>query len=91
MKYAQIKKEPKEKVEEALHELCIDKIGEEYRVLWKSDDGGLHIVVAFEEFVPEIAKEYLHGSFMGWRLILMKCPEGYLQAFYPIEKSNEVQ
>ena len=89
MKYEQVKKAPKEKVDDALHEICIDKIGEEYRVLWKSDDGGHHIVVAFEEEVPSIAKDLLHGMFMGWRLILMKCPEGYLEAFYPIKEKDE--
>jgi len=89
MKHEQIKKSSKAKVEEKLHEICIEKIGEEYRVLWQSDCGGNHIVVAFEEKAPDIAKDILRGVFMGWRLILMICPKDYLAAFYPLNKKNE--
>ena len=89
MKYEQTKKSPKEKVEDALHEICIEEIGEEYRVLWKTDDGGNHIVVAFEEKVPEVAKKLLSAVFMGWRLILMICPHGYLEVFYPLKEKDE--
>ena len=39
--------------ESVLDEICIADIGEEYRIFLKSDDGGNHIVVAFEEQQPE--------------------------------------
>ena len=88
MKYVQKEKSPKKIVEDILHEICIDKLGEEYRILWESDDGGNHIVVAFEEFCPPGSKEYLPGQFMGWRLIKKICPSGYLEVFYPIKKDE---
>ena len=79
-------KSPFKNVEDVLHEICIMEIGEEYRILQQSDDGGNHIVVAFEEQVPPVAKKYLTGSFMGWRLLIMTVPAGYLQVFYPLNK-----
>jgi hypothetical protein len=88
MKFEQIKKSPKKVVEEKLHEILIEDIGEEYRILWESDDGGNHVVVAFEEFCPPITKTLLPGDFMGWRLIRKICPAGYLEAFYPIKEDG---
>mgnify|MGYP003122973566 CR=1 FL=1 len=85
MKFTQRKKFPKEEVEDVLHEICIAEIEEEYRVLWQSDDGGHHIVVAFEEKIPPKAKELIQSPFMGWRLIKLICPEGYLGVFYPLK------
>jgi len=85
MKYEQKTKSPKEEVEDRLHEILIEEIGEEYRILWESDDGGYHIVIAFEEICPPKSKELIPGSFMGWRLIKKMCPKGYLEAFYPIK------
>ena len=81
-------KKPFEEVEDTLHEICIMEIEEEYRILQQSDDGGNHIVVAFEGVVPFKAKKYLTGSFMGWRLLIMTVPEGYLKLFYPLNKKQ---
>jgi len=89
MKFAQINKATKDEVEDKLHEICIADIGEEYRVLWQNDDGGLHIVVAFEEQCPSLAKELIESPFMGWRLIKLIVPKDYLQVFYPLNKDNE--
>ena len=86
MKYALKNKAPKEDVEDKLHEICIADIGEEYRVLWQNDDGGLHIVVAFEEEVPALAKQLIISPFMGWRLVKLITPQGYLEVFYPLDK-----
>ena len=88
MKYAQKTKSPKNEVEDRLHEICIDDIGEEYRILWQQDDGGSHVVVAFEDEVPPAAKNLLDSPFMGWRLIKLICPQGYLQVFYPLNKNK---
>lgn len=88
MKYTQKQKGLKQDVEDELHEICIDKIGEEYRILWQQDDGGNHIVVAFEGECPSLAKELIQSTFRGWRLIKLICPIGYLQVFYPLNKEK---
>ncbi len=81
------KKKSFKEVEEILHEICIMEIGEEYRVLQQSDDGGTHVVVAFEGQIPPNARDLLPGKFMGWRLIILIVPEGYLSVFHPLKKS----
>jgi hypothetical protein len=88
MKYEQKTKHPKDEVDDKLHELCIAEIGEEYRVLWQSDDGGNHVCVYFEEEVPEKAKQVLSSPFMGWRLIKVIVPTGYLAVFYPLNEKK---
>ena len=75
--------------EDVLDEICIADIGEEYRIFLKSDDGGNHIVVAFEEEVPDLATEKITRPFMGWRLIFLIVPKGYLQVFYPLNKKGD--
>ena len=77
------KKASKEEVEDALHEICISNWDTEYRVYWKNDDGGLHVVVAFEG-VPEDSADLMPTYFMGWRLIRLNVPEGYLETFHPL-------
>ena len=78
------KKASKSEVDDALNELCILKWDTEFRVLFQSDDMGEHAVVAFEGSVPAASKEILRTPFMGWRLVRMKVPEGYLAAFHPM-------
>tara|TARA_Y100001938_G_C8051368_1_gene411930 strand:+ start:643 stop:909 length:267 start_codon:yes stop_codon:yes gene_type:complete len=84
--FAQKKKATKEEVEDKLHDICITNWDTEFRVLWQSDDGGHHVVVAFEGEVPPDSKELLKSPFLGWRLIRMKVPEEYLGVFYPLVK-----
>ena len=84
--FAQKKKATKEEVEDQLYDICITNWDTEFRVLWQSDDGGHHIVVAFEGAVPPDSKELLKSPVMGWRMIRMLVPEGYLAAFYPLGK-----
>ena len=81
---AQKKKASKEDVEDALHELCIVNWDTEYRVLFKSDNGGEHVVVAFEGGAPETSKDILRSPFMGWRLVRLNVPIGYLAVFHPL-------
>ncbi len=78
------KKAPKIDVDDALNELCILKWDTEFRVLFQSDDMGEHVVVAFEGTVPPDSKEILCTPYMGWRLIRVEVPEGYLAAFHPM-------
>ena len=78
------KKAPKIEVEDALSELCIIKWDTEFRVLFQSDDMGEHVVVAFEGQVPIESKELIKTPYLGWRVIRMEVPEGYLAAFYPM-------
>ena len=79
-------KAPREEVEDKIHDICIVNWDTEFRVLWQSDDGGNHVVVAFEVEVPEDAKDELRSPFLGWRLIRMLVPEGYLAVFHPLGK-----
>jgi hypothetical protein len=80
-----INKSSREELEEKLHEILIEEIGEEYRFLWKSDDSGIKPTIMFEEVCPDLAIKKLLGRFMGWDLILVTCPKGYLEIFHPIE------
>ena len=82
--FAQKKKATKDEVEDQLYDICITNWDTEFRVLWQSDDGGNHVVVAFEGETPEGSKQLLKSPFMGWRLIRMIVPEGYLAVFYPL-------
>jgi hypothetical protein len=84
--FVQKKKATKEEVEDKLHEICITNWDTEFRVLWQSDDGGNHVVVAFEGAPPEDSRELLDSPFLGWRLIRMVVPEGYLAVFHPLSK-----
>ena len=77
-------KATREEVEDRIHEICITEWDTEFRVLWQSDDGGNHVVVAFEEEVPSDAKNKLRSPFMGWRMMHLLVPEGYLSVFYPL-------
>ena len=81
---AQKNKSSKEDVEDALHETCIVNWDTEYRVLFQSDDGGNHVTVAFEGKVPLESKDLLRSPFMGWRLVRLVVPNGYLGVFYPL-------
>lgn len=78
------KKAPKSDVDDALHDICISEWDTEFRVLFESDDMGEHIVVAFEGATPSDSKNKLRTPFMGWRLVRMEVPEGYLSAFHPL-------
>lgn len=88
MKYALKTKSPKEEVEDILHEICIADIGEEYRVLWQQDDGGTHLVVAFEDKMPQDARKFIQTPFMGWRTVFLICPPGSLEYRYPLTKKD---
>lgn len=78
------KKAQKSDVDDALHDICITEWDTEFRVLFHSDDMGEHIVVAFEGTAPEESKDKLQDPFMGWRLVRMEVPEGYLAVFHPL-------
>ena len=78
-------KATKTAAEDALHELCIVNWDTEYRVLFQADDMGEHIAVAFEGAVPEDSREILRTPYMGWRLVRLVVPTGYLAAFHPLD------
>ena len=78
------KKAVKADIDDALNELCILEWNTEFRVLFQSDDMGEHVVVAFEGEVPAGSKNKIRTPYMGWRVIRMQVPEGYLSAFYPL-------
>ena len=80
----QKKKAPKSDVDDALHEICITEWDTEFRVLFQSDDMGEHVAVAFEGSVPNNSKELIRTPFMGWRVVRLEVPEGYLSVFHPL-------
>ena len=84
---AQKKKATREEVEDKITDVCIINWDTEFRVLFQSDDGGNHVVVAFEGAAPLESKELLKSPFMGWRLVRMIVPEGYLAVFHPLVKN----
>jgi hypothetical protein len=56
-----------------------------YMVTFESDDGGVHAVLKVErneddttgfKVLPEL------GNYMGWRLLKINVPHGYLDVFY---------
>lgn len=79
------KKVPFKTVESDLDEICIDKIGEEYRIFQQSDDGGNHVVIAFEKKLPKDTRKLIKNPYMGWRIIFLIVPEGYLEVFHPLK------
>ena len=81
---AQKKKAPHDEVEDWITEICIENWDTEFRVLFQSDDMGNHVAVAFEGEVPPESKDLLKTPFMGWRLVRLLVPEGYLGVFYPL-------
>lgn len=78
------KKAPKNEVDDALHEICITNWDTEFRVLFQSDDMGEHVAVAFEGSIPNNSKDFIRTPFMGWRIMRLEVPEGYLGVFYPL-------
>jgi len=80
----------KKEVIDLIDEICIDKIGEEYRVAFESDDGGYHVCISFEEKCPALAKEIFQAGFHGWDVILKIVPSGYLAVFHPLNKKDDV-
>ena len=72
-------------VEDAFHEVCISEWDTEYRVYWQSDDGGNHLVVAFEGQAPADSLEKLTKVSQGIRFVRLIVPEGYLAVFHPLQ------
>ena len=89
-KFANRKKIPAKEAIEKIDEICIDKIGEEYRVKIDNDDSGSLLNVLFEEKCPDLAKELIQNPFYGWRRVLTIVPEGYLAVFYPLNKDDSM-
>ena len=79
----------RQEVEDAFHEVCISEWDTEYRVYWKSDDGGNHLVVAFEKDAPPQSLEKLTAVSQGLRFVRLVVPEGYLEVFHPLIEQEE--
>tara|TARA_B100000212_G_scaffold334902_1_gene306198 strand:- start:1838 stop:2083 length:246 start_codon:yes stop_codon:yes gene_type:complete len=79
----------KDEVEDAFHDVCISQWDTEYRVFWKADDGGNHLVVAFEGAAPKDSHDKLQSVSQGVRFVRLVVPVGYLEVFYPLNKKTE--
>ena len=88
-KFSSSNKMPGEEALEKIDEICIEQVGEEYRVKIDNDDGGRVINVLFEEEVPQLARDLLRSPFFGWRLVRTIVPKGYLAVFYPFDNPEK--
>ncbi len=89
VKFSSREKIPAKEAMEKIDEICIEQIGEEYRVKIDNDDGGSMINVLFEGECPKLAKSLIPSPFCGWRRVLTVVPEGYLAVFYPLNKPDD--
>ena len=89
----------KAKFEDAKRELAkeiVDIYEGTFDIQMKSDDGGSHIVLYVEVENPneKLIHEELNNFYckrpkwQGWRLILMKCPIGYINAIIRAPKRD---
>jgi len=77
-------KAPKKEVREALMAAAVDITDSHFTVAFESDDTGSHVVVYIERN-PDGTKafsESIAGKFMGWRVIHMNVPDGYIPVFF---------
>jgi hypothetical protein len=79
-------KAEKDEARKALMEFIADNWTERFTANFRSDDGGVHIQAVFEvddpdEKLPGDIREKFGAKWMGWRLILLKVPHGYVDAF----------
>ena len=62
----------------------------QFHIKVASDDGGPHLAIYIERAEPsqrmekEISDKLPSGRFMGWRLIVIKCPIGYINSFIKV-------
>ena len=88
---AENEKETKEKASDALRHHVKDVCDLIYLVKFESDDGGHHLALYVEVPNPtELLEPYLREAlvtsiWMGWRLIVLKVPPGYIEVL--VERS----
>jgi len=75
----------KKEVFEALMKETVEYTDNRFVVSFESDDGGSHIVLRVERNEDDTTgykKTFPAGSYMGWRVLKVSVPSGYLEVFY---------
>ena len=77
-------KAPEKEVREALMKAAVDITDNRFTVTFESDDTGKHAVVYIERNPDDTRgfDERIDGKFMGWRVLHMNVPNGYIPAFF---------
>ena len=72
------------KVREAIMKALVEITDNQFAVAFESDDGGTHVCVRIERNPDDTIgyTERIEGKIMGWRVIHMNVPDGYLRVFY---------
>ena len=85
------KTKPKGDINEAIEEikrLLVDATDEAFHVTPKSDDYGSHICYYVERTIEDVSglKYRLSQKILGWRVVFMSCPNGYIKAFFDTKR-----
>jgi hypothetical protein len=78
--------------EKALRQHTAGVCDNRFSVQFRSDDGGNHITLYLEVEDPDpplepwLREALNFPKWMGWRMIIMKCPIGYISAFIDTPK-----
>ncbi len=75
----------KKEVIAALHKDAVEWTDNKFIVTSESDDGGAHFVLHIERNSDDttgLKDRPPFNKYMGWRVLFLNVPEGYLSAFY---------
>ena len=88
-------KATKKELREALMQIATELTDTQFTVTFQSDDGGHHAVIVAEreegsEESPFKNLDALPRGFMGWRIIKLHVPAGYISVFYNEDGTKSV-
>lgn len=91
-------KAPKKELREALMGLLVDKTPNRFTVRFDSDDGGGHVVAIVErdagqscnDRTPYDGWDDRPTKFMGWRILYMHVPDGYIDVFFDADGNYKI-
>ena len=77
-------KAPEKEVREALMKAAVDITDNRFTVTFESDDTGKHACLYIERNPDDTCgfDERMDTKFMGWRVIHMNVPDGYIPVFF---------
>ena len=92
------KKAPKKETREALMGLLVDNTPNRFTVRFDSDDGGGHVVAIIERNPGESCDglspydnwQDRPMKFMGWRVLYMHVPDGYIDVFFDADGNYKI-
>jgi len=85
-------KAPKADVRKALMGVATDLTNNQFTVAFESDDTGAHVCVYIERNPDDTLgwRERPPHKFMGWRVITMNVPNGYIPVFFNEDGTRSV-